>query len=588
MGKPTRVLSRKTGKTGWKFRFTDPVTGRRAKKTFWQGDERKATRAYLNHMEGREQIALGLPDPGNWKISFQDLTTRFLKEAGLTAQRVTRLKTILDRNELELVTAGDLVDVGRLQEKCQQITPKLGAGYMRDSVQKVLKQLTKWAASSSVRALPSDPLASWKLLPAPDQEKVRRSFLPDEVQAILAAADEYDALSMPLGRRWANRNEPAAPRHKYPSRVPFEVFLMTMNRPGAQIAANCSQLGADRIKLPKGKGKKRNGAATLPNRYMAEVLRPYCAGRSPDEPLLVSHDGQRIDRNNLSRYFERCEYLAFTRMEWPHDDVIAASIEPAEIAYRLYHGRQKGYDGPKPKDEKLIKARITHTQQVEDLAEWIRPKVEARLAGRDMYTLRKTARSWVEDLNVNANCVRIQMGRAASNIDEAHYIDRMDPHKASDAIYGVLTGELTLSYQKLQPEPLRKAAGAEGEETVVPIVAPTTFEPQSSARQPRAGTRATIKATAVYKNVPGGIRTSDLSLRRMSEPQQQAATGDHSARQFIGARPDGRRLQTTGDNSNSRGGGTQFGTRSRKLVNLWGELQRAQRELDTHWIQFEK
>lgn len=519
--KPTKIVSDKLGKTGWRFRYTDPATKRRQYHTVWQENKNQAMRGFLAFLEGRDDVRRGLPDNTGWDKSWEHVVGRFLAEAPLSEQRRTRLKTILDRNELEMRSAADVMDVSRLTLKCRELVVKLGAHYVHDSLQDVLKQVTRWASSSAIRLLPSNPLATWTALQAPEQKKIRRSFLPDEVKAILAAADEYDALSIPLGRRWKNRNEgPAVPRHKYPSRVPFEVFLLTFNRPGVQIDANVSQLGVDRIILPKGTGKKLNGLATLPPVYMA-FLREYCAGRDQTDPLLVSHDGTRIDRQNLLKYFRRCMVLAFVRLEWPKDDLVAASIEPVEVAHLIYHGRQKGYDGAPPRDQEKIRERKQHMQDVEVLAAELTPKVEARLKDRDMYCLRKTSRSWAEQL-CNRNSIRLQMGRAAEDIDERHYIDLIDPHLASEAIWDVLTGAKLLRHQQRAAIlPMRPTAdGKSGHPLAI----------ESTEREYETGPNAskygrTSRAAKASKNIPGGIRTSDLSLRRITHPLVAHASG---------------------------------------------------------------
>ncbi len=81
MSNPRRVKSKRTGRAGFRFRFTDPATGSRTHKTFWLRERREAERAFAEHMASREAVRIGLPDNSGWQMPFVDLVERFVEEA---------------------------------------------------------------------------------------------------------------------------------------------------------------------------------------------------------------------------------------------------------------------------------------------------------------------------------------------------------------------------------------------------------------------------------------------------------------------------------------------------------------------------
>mgnify|MGYP001558429190 CR=1 FL=1 len=160
-----RVKSGKTGRSGWCFRFTDPVTGRRTHKTFWFGERREAETAFRLFLEGRDSKRLNLPDHSGWCMSYQDLVKRFLVEAPIsTERRRARLQLVLGRNECGLQVGSDLAHIGKLSATCRKVQEKKGEHYAVFSLQAALKQLSRWAAC--VALLPHDPLGGWKRLPS--------------------------------------------------------------------------------------------------------------------------------------------------------------------------------------------------------------------------------------------------------------------------------------------------------------------------------------------------------------------------------------------------------------------------------------
>jgi len=62
-----------------------------------------------------------------------------------------------------------------------------------------------------------------------------------------------------------------------------------------------------------------------------------------------------------------------------------------------------------------------------------------------LYSLKSTHLTWVRRL-VNHDSVRLQMGRAARDVDERHYLDLalVDARESAEAVWSVLIGRLTL------------------------------------------------------------------------------------------------------------------------------------------------
>lgn len=421
-----RITSRKDGRTGWRYRVVDPLTGKRVRKSIWIGSKRDADQALKKWKDEREAERLGLPRASGWQMNYEELVSRFLAEAPISSSlRRESLRRTFYKNYLELQVGADLAHVGKLTARCMKL---IQDGVVQDhfavfSIQASLKQMSRFLASAGL--LPYDPLSAWKRLPWRGHHKRRRAFLPEEARAVLAAATELDDfLSRPL-----------------PSEIIYRTFLLTGNRPGAILQARVGDLLADRILLPPGTGKKRNGAATLPAPFI-EDLKAYLLKRgNPDagDVLFASYRGSKPFRQNLGPDFKRCMVLAFLRMNWPHDDPAAGKTSPIEVGHLLYTGRKRGFDGAPPKDKKKIEERKAQTRATTHLAEKLRQGLERWLIGRDMYCLRATSISWARRL-VSPDSVRVQVGHAGRDVEERHYLDLVDPHEASQAVFDVLTG----------------------------------------------------------------------------------------------------------------------------------------------------
>src|SRR5206468_4006726 len=109
------VRSGRSGRRGWRYRYTDPVTRKRNSITIWMSERREADRGFKEFMDGREAKSIGLPDKSGWTVSYSDLVAKFIAEAPLSTEaRRSCLKLVLERNELGLSVASDLAAMGRL------------------------------------------------------------------------------------------------------------------------------------------------------------------------------------------------------------------------------------------------------------------------------------------------------------------------------------------------------------------------------------------------------------------------------------------------------------------------------------------
>ena len=222
---------------------------------------------------------------------------------------------------------------------------------------------------------------------------------------------------------------------------------------------------AQRVHLPLGYGKKRNGMAMLPPAFVLELNRYVALRKSnPNQPLLVSHKGCEIDRLNIADDFKFSMVLAFVRMAWPMNDIEALTVDPVQVAYLIYKGKHRGFDGVPPKDPKKLDARRKQIATVEAVAVKIAPEVESRLEGRNLYALRKTHVSWARQI-VNPDSVKLQVGHAPQDVEERHYLDLVDARVSSQAVWDVLIGKLRLHDERdeVPMEEVLLDAGAETE-----------------------------------------------------------------------------------------------------------------------------
>jgi len=479
-----KIKSNRTGRTGWRFRFTDPATRQRTKRTFWFSDKRDAEKAFNQFIEGREAKRIGLPDYAGWEMTYNDLVRQFLAEGQIASeQRRASLKYALELNLLGLQVGAELSDIGKLTGRCRRLLKNTKDVFIRKCVQQPVKQLARWAAS--VGLLPYDPLAHWKLVARTSRARHRRAFTPEEIRAIFAAADQIDAY---LQRQWS-------------SKLVFQMLLLTGNRPSAIYAANVEDLRDDRVQLPPGMGCKRNGAATLPAEFVSE-LRAYVAARKAKrhDPLLISHKGAKIDLLNMTDDFKRCLALGFVNLAWPANHPFAKEVDVMDVEYFISFDKHRGFDGAPPKDREKIAARERYLEKVQAVADEISERVRQRLEGTDLYCLRKTHISWARRL-VNPDSVKVQVGHAPQGIEEKHYLDMVVPGESSQAVWDVLMERRDLNGKVLQSANLQK---------MVPNVDHKEKNELPSVKSAVSKTLQVIGRTGVKYGVAERTRTADL------------------------------------------------------------------------------
>lgn len=498
-----RVESRRTGRIGYRTRYTDPVTGARVKRTYWYAERRDAEDAHREAMKQAELRQRGVATSNGWALPYAALVERFITEAPIASKsREKTLRRQLQDNPLGLTCGADFTQRGALTAQCKALVPKHGAVWVRRSVQATLKQVSRWAAD--VGAFAYDPLAGWRNLPMPDHTRQRRrGFEPAEVQAILKAAEDIDALL----------------HRAAPSALFFKALVVTGSRPQALIDTTARDLFEDRTALSPGRGGKRNGRCAIPPEFVAE-LRVELAGRGrvePGAPLFQPPLAGRgtLDQGNLRRAFHRACLLAFVRTHWPHDDAAAALTTQFEVAMALErNGKPAGFNGIPPTDPAKLAERARKVEAITKLVNGLRPHVEAAMRDRCMYSLRHTHISWARACGVNVDSIKCQVGHKGQGIEEAHYLDvaLMDPAASSRAVYDVSTGTRTLPGREKQV--LRLAVGAENLQQVAPNLAP---DAQSGERGGARGQAARVAQAAAaartsFADTGGGIRTPDTRI----------------------------------------------------------------------------
>jgi len=490
-----RVVSKKTGRVGFRGRYIDPLTRKRIKKTFWFAERLDAENAVKSLLSARGRREYNIPDESGWKLTYVELVKRFLA-AGVvkSEQRLAALRKFLTLNLLGITVAGEFAGRGTLRSKCTTLAVDRGEAYVNKCVLQPLKQLSAWAAEHDI--IPHDPLRDLKKLkrennPAPH----KRAFTAEEIRAIIKASDELDALN-------------GCP---YPLSVAFKTLLLTGNRPGAVAQANVGDFDEKRITLPPGRGKKRNGTATIPPAFVVDLQRYFLMRGRPaaEEPLLVSGEGARLDGRNLRDAFKRAATLAFVQLCWPNRDPHTQFATPLEVALSIHNGRLAGFSGAPPTDEAKKALRARRKAAVLALTELLKPQVEKRLADRPVYALRATHITWARRF-VEHGAVRKQVGHAARDVQEQHYNDGafIDAGLSSQAVWDVLTGVKELQKQEEKVEVLPMAVGQ-----MAPIVAPVGKIGENGMKKTPKGFSQVKGNSGEGRNAPWRTRTSDPVIK---------------------------------------------------------------------------
>ena len=95
---PKPVRSGRTGRKGWRFRFSDP-TGGRTSKTFWLIEKREAEKAFAEFMCALEKKKIGLPNGDGWMKPYTELVEKFIADSPIkTETRRNNLRRWLLKN----------------------------------------------------------------------------------------------------------------------------------------------------------------------------------------------------------------------------------------------------------------------------------------------------------------------------------------------------------------------------------------------------------------------------------------------------------------------------------------------------------
>ena len=130
-----RIVNKRNGKVGWRFRFTDPRTGKPTHKHIHVGERREAERVLRGFLEDLERQKFGLADHTCWNVAFGDLVGRFLRENGFPSEaRRKRLACDLARNPLKIAMAADMNGRAALTEKCLRLARERGSVFVRKHV----------------------------------------------------------------------------------------------------------------------------------------------------------------------------------------------------------------------------------------------------------------------------------------------------------------------------------------------------------------------------------------------------------------------------------------------------------------------
>ncbi len=495
--KATKVKSKKRGRTGWKYRFRIPGSGRITEKTFFVSDHRAADKRMADHLKRLEG---GLSTKG-WKTGYLELVSKFLKESPITsALRRHKLKVILERNELKLDTAAQLNDVGALTEKCCALhrNGKRSGAYLVNDLQPMLKQMASWG--HEVGLLPENPLTRWSKLRIEFERSKRRSYSVEEVKAILEASHHLDE----------------AFNRAFPATLVLKTLVVCGNRPGVVFGASIVDLQKDRLSLPPGRGKKRNGRATLPPSLVAE-LRSYAKRRKANEPLLLSPLGARIDSINFLKVYRQAATLAFVGMEWPKEDPATMYATPLEVALRIQSGRPFKHDGAPAKDPIKLGRRERQRAAIESLAATLGPIIAARLENRDLYAFtRKTHITLARGVaGIHPDAVNVQTGHSGNTVEEEFYLDEslVNPALSSQAVYDLVAAPKANimdgqdAFQKL-------AAGAENFGTCEAVGEVIEEKRRNGRRGQSKGVAASAGRLEGNTGATSQIRTEDLCFTK--------------------------------------------------------------------------
>jgi integrase len=402
-------LDVRTGIYVW--RRVDEATGRRFKRSTGSTNLSIALKTARGFEEEYQLKKAGMAAPADWSCSLRPLAEEWIAsqrgEVGdrFLPQKEMRILRALE--DLDLRTAADLDNVARVHDRLMRLEREgKTRSTLRRCYQETLKQFAAWLAENK-RYLDRNPLATWKPIkiakPGEKPRKKRRALLPDEVARAFLACERLDEAY--------NRTE--SPRRT------FLLLLVTGSRPGALLSRDVEHLDAKarRIDLGPSVGKKRRGVGALDEKTATELTN--WIGKRTTDTLLLSPDGTRPTIERLRDHWREAFSLALLDALWPkdepHDLGLALLVNRSFLSNRV----RAFSGGPPPKRAKTVEKRSKLERKIEELMDATRLEWSKRMAGVDVYALRKTHRTWAELRGVPAVLIDKQLGHAGASTEGA-------------------------------------------------------------------------------------------------------------------------------------------------------------------------
>jgi hypothetical protein len=141
-----------------------------------------------------------------------------------------------------------------------------------------------------------------------------------------------------------------------------------------------------------------------------------------------------------------------------------------------------------------------------------------------MYCLRKTHISWARQIT-NPDSVRLQVGHAARDVEEKHYLDLVDARLSSQAVWDVLTGKKKLP-SLLCETVLESTETEQNQRGMVPNVVHESATAANLELKTDSKEMQPVAVAETSKNIPGGTRTHDLRFRKPSNSYKSFSTNN--------------------------------------------------------------
>jgi hypothetical protein len=411
----------------WYWRKTNKKSGKRVHKNTGQKVRRLAQRVAKEFEDELAAEEAGVRTFDAYKGELTPLVDEWvaaLENGDEPPQPATlrqkKRETLRALDELGLRRAGDLTHVTRVDDRLRALIrqglPRLKA---RRCYYEPLRQFARWLSENG-RYLPADPLATWRPIKVPRDERRarRRAFLPADVARALAA---LDALDKKLGRAGC-------------SRVTFEALLVTAPRASALVDRNVVHFDP---KMPKinyglGKGNKVRGSGCL-DPTTAEKIKATTSGRGPYEPLFLSPQGERWQVDRLLDVWRQAWSLGVVADLWPADE--AQDVDVAILVSRALltgHVRVSRGGNPNVVTADTVRARLDLELRVAGIVEGMRAEWVERTKGVDVHSARCTLQTWAEASGVPRPAIDRQLGHDGHGSNETNDVMR--------AILGSRTG----------------------------------------------------------------------------------------------------------------------------------------------------